>query len=217
MHRGKMVVERQRLNQWIVITKNRPRCLAQLAQRGFAIISTFDASMTRRTEGHVITVSSRPPRWTMVIVATGDDAAMDLTNQRLVDRPIRFKFGNPTIRRQRASRLALRSSLKLLRRLPHRSVQFSFRELRAFDPRGPSHLPFELNLLELLGPTALIWDLRQRQHRCPCSQQFDLKRRQIEQNPLPGHLIRDRHKPIVAQFISERNALIRLRESLYID
>ena len=82
----------------------------------------------------------------MVVVATRNDAAMDLTNQRLVDRPIRFKLGNPTISRQRASRLALRSSLQLLRRLPHRRVQFSFRELRAFYPRCPRHLPLELRL-----------------------------------------------------------------------
>ena len=31
----------------------------------------------------------------MVVVASGDDTAMDLTNERFVDRPIRFKFGDP--------------------------------------------------------------------------------------------------------------------------
>src|SRR3990172_10151163 len=98
MHRGKVVVERQRLNQRIVIAKSRLRRPAQLAQRGCAILSAFDASMTGRAKGHVIVPPPGPPGWTMVIVATGDDAAMDLTNQRLVDRPIRFQFGNPTIR-----------------------------------------------------------------------------------------------------------------------
>ena len=144
----------------------------------------------------------------MVVVATGDDAAVDLKNQHFIDRPIRCKLGNPTISRQRARRLALRSSLKLLRRFPHGSVQFSFCELRALDPRRPRHLALELDLLKLLRPTALIGDLRQRQHRRLRSQQFNLNRRQIEQNPLPGHLIRDRHESIVAQFISEWNTLI---------
>ena len=144
----------------------------------------------------------------MVVVATGDDAAMDLKNQHFIGRPIRCKLGNPTISRQRARRLPLRSSLKLLRCLSHRGVQFSFRELRAFDPRRPSHFTLELDLLKFVRPTALIGDLRQRQHRRLRSQQFNLNRRRIEQYPLPGHLIRDRHEPIVAQFISEWNTLI---------
>ena len=122
----------------------------------------------------------------MVVVATGDDAAMDLTNQRLIDRPIRFKFGDPTIRSQRASRLALRSRLELLRRFPHRGIQFYFRELRAFDPRCTGDFTLELDLLKCFRPTALIGDLRQRQHRRPRSPYVDLNRRKIEQYPLPG-------------------------------
>jgi hypothetical protein len=72
-------------------------------------------------------------------------------------------------------------------------------------------------LLELLSPTALIWDLRQRQHCRLRSQEFDLNPRQVEANPLPGHLVWDRHEPIVAQFISDRNASTHRRNSLYIN
>jgi len=34
--------------------KDRPCRLAQLAQRGCAIVSAFDAAMTRRVKGHVV-------------------------------------------------------------------------------------------------------------------------------------------------------------------
>lgn len=99
---------------------------------------------------------------------------MNLANYRLVNWPVRLKCGDPTIRRQRASGLALRTSLKLLRRLLHRRVQLFFRELRTLDSRRSGHFPLELHLLELFRPTTLVRDLGQRQYHRLCTQQVGL-------------------------------------------
>ena len=76
MHRCEVVVQRQRLDEWVVLPK-RCRCLSGQPVHGtIALRSTQHATMPRRPEGHVLVHSSQPAWVAVIIVATRYDDAV---------------------------------------------------------------------------------------------------------------------------------------------
>jgi hypothetical protein len=107
------------------------------------------SAMTWRSENHVDIVPAEPAWLTVIVIASGDDSAMNVSHQLCCQGPIIFQVTNPSVGLRCRVRLPLRSCQEQLRRLSrtHSLLQFMFGELRALDPRSAGDFHLELEIL----------------------------------------------------------------------
>src|SRR5882724_2594303 len=194
VHRADVVVERQRLDQLIMAAKLPFERIAQPSKGNLAFAPPFDASVARRAERDVVSGRPRLAGRTMIVVASRDDAAMNLPKQIEGDRTIMWQLRDPTVGIDRRAGLPLRPREGRLRSfLAERSIEFLVRELGALDSRSAGRLLLEFYLLERLRPRALIGYGRQRHDGGLGISEFVYEGANIISQPLLGNPIGNGH------------------------
>jgi hypothetical protein len=89
MHGRKMVMQGQSLNQRIVIAELCLSSLKKSCEGLFAPWSALCATVLGYSKRHVGIPPAKYTRWTMVLIASGHQTAMNFANQISGDRPIR--------------------------------------------------------------------------------------------------------------------------------
>lgn len=199
-----MVVKRQRPHDRIVLSELRAHGFGQQPHRRRALVAAFDAAMARGAERHVLIPLPQPSRRAMVVVAARDDEAMDLRDERFIDRPVVRNRGDPRVGRDRRGRLLLGTRVELLGRFAQRGVELLLGEFGALDARRAGDLALQLEPLQLVGPAALIGDLGQREHgRFGACQLGQDAVRVVANPPAAGKLVSNDHDGIKSDVVSD--------------
>ena len=78
VQRRKVVVQSERLDEWVVLVEDRACGLDELAQRLGAFVSTLPTPVARRAEGDILIAAAESTRGAMVVVAACDEPAVHL-------------------------------------------------------------------------------------------------------------------------------------------
>ncbi len=133
MDRREVIVQRERLDERVLIPKGRLRGPHQPAHGGGAFLTAFGPAMSRRPEGHVLVPLAHLPGRAVVVITARHHAAVHIHDHALIHRSIVLQGGDPAVTRHRAGGLSLGASLQLFRRLPDCRVEFLVGEFRPFD------------------------------------------------------------------------------------
>ncbi len=80
-HCREVIMEGQRLNEWIVFPECGGRLTGQTFQSLRARVASLDSTMSRHPKGNVLPPLSGYPGTAVIVITTEDDRAMDFPNQ----------------------------------------------------------------------------------------------------------------------------------------
>ena len=125
------------------------------------------SSMTWDTEGHILVGRPKRTRWTMIVVATSNEPAVDVAKKLKREWLVSGKGSNPLVGLDCCARLSLRTGYEFTGTLVH--VQSCFKlqlcKVCPFNSRGSCNLQLKLDLLKFFHPIALVRNRRQGLHR----------------------------------------------------
>ena len=189
VHGCEMIVQRQGLNQRIVLQVRALRRLDQLIERLSAFGAALRAPVPWGAECHILICAPELAGRAVVIVRVGHDQPMQLFDQIAVNGLVVAHSSNPAISLDRGSGLPLRTGESLRRRFAQRRFKLALRKVRPLDPRSSGHFALELDGLQLLHPTALIGQAGKRRHPCLRFHQRSKDRLPIVPNPVLRHAV----------------------------